>query len=89
VDFLNVGPWELIVVLIIAILVVGPERMVEIARKLGQYSRQLRQLSNEFLATLQAEVDLTEQGVTKAVDDVKKDALSEVSAVVAKPSEEE
>jgi len=60
-DFLNVGPWELIVVLIIAILVAGPKRMVEIARTLGQFSRQLRDLSREFTMALQAEIQATEE----------------------------
>ena len=59
-DFLNVGPWELVLVLLIAILVAGPKRMVEIARTLGHYSRQLRDLSREFTTALQAEVQAAE-----------------------------
>lgn len=60
-DFLNVGPWELVVVLIIAVLVAGPKRMVEIARTLGEFSRQLRDLSREFTTALQAEVQAAEE----------------------------
>jgi Sec-independent protein translocase protein TatA len=56
VNFLNVGPWELTVIMIIAILLVGPKRMIEIARTIGQMTGQLRRLSNEFTSTLQAEV---------------------------------
>jgi Sec-independent protein translocase protein TatA len=61
VDFLNVGPWELVLVLLIAILVAGPKRMVEIARTMGQFSRQLRDLSREFTSALQAEVQAAER----------------------------
>ncbi len=61
-DFLNVGPWELVLILLIAILVAGPKRMVEIARTLGHYSRQLRDLSREFTTALQAEVQAAEEG---------------------------
>jgi sec-independent protein translocase protein TatA len=61
VDFLNVGPWELIVVLIIAILVAGPQRMVEIARTMGRMSRQLRDLSREFTTALQTEIQAAEK----------------------------
>jgi Sec-independent protein translocase protein TatA len=61
VNFLNVGPWELIVVLIIAILVAGPQRMVEIARTLGRVSRQLGDLSREFTTALQAEIKAAEK----------------------------
>jgi Tat protein translocase TatB subunit len=67
VDFLNVGPWELVVVLIIAILVAGPERMVEIARSLGRVSRQLRSLSREFTTALQAEIQAAEKEAQESV----------------------
>jgi Sec-independent protein translocase protein TatA len=71
VDFLNVGPWELVLVLIIAILVAGPKRMVEIARTLGQYSRQLRDLSREFTTALQAEIQATEEEAGKTGLDLR------------------
>jgi len=71
VDFLNVGPWELVLVLIIAILVAGPKRMVEIARTLGQYSRQLRDLSREFTTALQAEIQATEEEASKTGLDLR------------------
>ncbi len=70
-DFLNVGPWELVVVLIIAILVAGPKRMVEIARTLGQFSRQLRDLSREFTMALQAEIQATEEEAGSAGVDLQ------------------
>jgi Tat protein translocase TatB subunit len=70
-DFLNVGPWELVVVLIIAILVAGPKRMVEIARTLGQFSRQLRDLSREFTMALQAEIQATEEQAGAAGADLR------------------
>ena len=56
-NFLNVGPWELTLIIIIAILVVGPKRMVEVTRVLGRTMAQLRRFSNEFLLTLQTEVN--------------------------------
>jgi len=69
-DFLNVGPWELALVLLIAILVAGPRRMVEIARTLGQYSRQLRDLSREFTTALQAEIQAAEKGASETEEEV-------------------
>lgn len=56
----NIGLGELLVILIISILVVGPKRTIEIARTLGRISRQLRDLSREFTNALQAEIDATE-----------------------------
>ena len=71
-DFLNVGPWELVLVLIIAILVAGPKRMVEIARTMGQFSRQLRDLSREFTGALQAEIEATEREAGRATEEAGK-----------------
>jgi Tat protein translocase TatB subunit len=70
VNFLNVGTWELMFILIIAILVVGPERMVEMARSFGRLSRQLRQMSNEFTATIRAEMAATERETRESIGDV-------------------
>lgn len=56
----NIGLGELLVIMIISILVVGPKRTIEIARSLGRISRQLRDLSGEFTNALQAEIDATE-----------------------------
>ena len=69
-NFLNVGPWELTVVLIIAVLLVGPKRMVEVARTIGRVTRQMRSLSGEFLGTLQAEIGSTGEEARQALEDV-------------------
>lgn len=55
-NFMNVGPWELTVIIIIAILLIGPKRMVEVTRTIGRVTSQLRRFSSEFVSTLQAEV---------------------------------
>ncbi len=60
-SFMNVGPWELSVILIIAILMIGPKRMVEIVRAIGRISARLRKISNEFMGTVQAELGAVEE----------------------------
>jgi Tat protein translocase TatB subunit len=44
---LNVGPLELLVVLAVALIVVGPERLPELARSVGRVIRQLRDVQDE------------------------------------------
>lgn len=70
-SFLNVGAGELAVVLIIAILLVGPQRMVEIARTIGQMTGQLSKLTNEFTATLQSEIQATEREMRNGMGDIR------------------
>jgi sec-independent protein translocase protein TatA len=92
VDFLNVGPWELIVVLVIAILVAGPQRMIEIARTLGRVSRQLRGISREFTTALQAEIQAADkEGGESAValNEVRQDLEDVLSGSPQLPSEAE
>ena len=44
---LNVGPLELLVVLAVALIVVGPERLPELARSVGRALRQFREMQDE------------------------------------------
>ena len=44
---LNVGPLELLVVLAVALIVVGPERLPELARSVGRALRQFREIQDE------------------------------------------
>lgn len=69
-NFLNVGPLELTVILILAILLVGPKRMVELARTIGRVTSQMRKISGEFLGTLQTELHTAEQEARQALEGV-------------------
>ncbi len=50
---LNVGPLELMVILIVALLVVGPSRLPEVGRSIGRGLREFRKAQDEVRATLQ------------------------------------
>ena len=80
-NFLNVGPWELTVILIVAILVVGPRRMVELARQIGHTASQMRKLSSEFLGTIQAEIEITEQETRQAVDAIAEGGQKSIASI--------
>ena len=49
-NILGIGPAELIVVFIIALIVFGPGRLPELARTLGKAMRELRRMSLEVTA---------------------------------------
>lgn len=59
----GIGFTELIIILIVALLVVGPERLPELARQLGTIVRDLRRMYNNLRADLGPEFDEIEQGI--------------------------
>jgi len=50
----NIGPLELIVILVIALLVVGPRRLPEVGRSIGRGIREFRKAQEEVQKTIQS-----------------------------------
>jgi sec-independent protein translocase protein TatB len=67
---LNVGPFELLVVLAVALIVVGPERLPELARSVGRILRQFRDVQDEV-----------RNMVSSGVDDEMREAAAEFKKV--------
>ncbi len=61
-DFLGIGGWEVLLILVIALIIWGPGRIAEIGRTLGKMARTLRK----------ATFDLTAQ-VTKEIEDKERE----------------
>ena len=55
-NFMGIGPLELIFVLVIALIVLGPKRLVEASRGMGRLARQARQVTESWPAILEREV---------------------------------
>lgn len=61
-DFWGIGGWEVLLILIIALIIWGPGRLAEIGRTLGKTVRALRKATS----------DLTRQ-VSKEIEEEKKE----------------
>ena len=48
----GIGPGELIVIILVALVVLGPEKLPAAARVLGRLTAEMRNLSTEFQRTL-------------------------------------
>lgn len=55
-NFMGIGPLELVFVLVIALVVLGPKRLVEASRGMGRLARQARQVTESWPAILESEV---------------------------------
>jgi Sec-independent protein translocase protein TatA len=70
--FFNIGGWELLVILLIAGIVMGPKRIRDVAHWLGKTTAQLQRLSRAFMQQLNAELDAVDDGEMRAaLEDVK------------------
>lgn len=47
-NFLGIDPLEVLIILLIAYLVLGPTRMLEIARSLGKFIQEVRSTAREI-----------------------------------------
>lgn len=74
-NFFGIGLPELILILVIAGVVMGPERIVLIARWLGKTTAQLQSVSRAFVRQLHAELDGTDDG------DAFKDVMTELQGL--------
>src|SRR5438046_336632 len=57
----NVGPLELLVILIVALVVVGPEKLPDLARTIGRAMRELRKIQDDLRDTIRFEGEDTPQ----------------------------
>jgi sec-independent protein translocase protein TatB len=83
-NILGVGPFELILVLIIMLVVAGPKRMVQWAYEIGRYTAQLRAMFQETMNAVQKELSESGLDVRKDIPQMTKsfDIVSEAARVI-------
>ena len=53
----NIGPMELILILLVALVIVGPKRLPEVGRSIGKSLRELRRASEDVRSSFEASLD--------------------------------
>jgi sec-independent protein translocase protein TatB len=67
-NFLGIGGSELIVIVLLATIVLGPERMMRAAREIGKLVRNIKAYASSLSSELKAELDILDE-----LEKVKKD----------------
>jgi Sec-independent protein translocase protein TatA len=60
-DFMSVGTAEILMIVLVALLVVGPTKVVGMARTLGRIMRSIKNASNELTSAVTRELEQEER----------------------------
>lgn len=82
-SFFGIGLFELVLIAIIALVVLGPERLPGAMREVAKYMRQLRQISGEFQSQFSEELQMLDEINPKRIID---DAIKPPPKPPAKPA---
>lgn len=81
--FLDVSGGELLVIMLVVFLVFGPEKMPDIARKVGRVMNQMKKASSDLTrefkketSAFQQEIDKTSDIVSKRIENVSREINS-------------
>lgn len=70
-DIFGIGANELIVILLLAGIILGPERLARTARELGRFIRNVKNYFGSLTDELKAELDVLDE-IKEVRDDLKK-----------------
>ena len=95
-SFFGIGAPELILILLLAGIVMGPQRIGQMARWLGKTTAQLQGVSRQFMRQLNAELAAADEGrdLKGALDDIQalrrqvNELRQELKSSAAKPIED-
>ncbi len=57
-DFFGIGMGEILLVLVVAVILLGPARMIELGRTLGRFMGNLRKMSYDITSQVSREIDV-------------------------------
>ena len=81
----GIGMPELIVILVIALIVIGPQKLPEIAKSLGKGLAEFKRASEDFQRNMEVE---SRKEAAKAEEETSGEKVSEATAGDAEPTAE-
>lgn len=83
----GIGTTEIIVIMVVALLVLGPKKLPEIAKSLGKTLAEFRRVSTDVKRTIEMEVDREEE--TRAKKKIKQEMAKKASKESHPPEQEQ
>jgi TatA/E family protein of Tat protein translocase len=90
--FGSIGPAELVLIFVIALLVFGPKKLPEIGRSVGKALREFKKTSDEIKGRIEEEIEASElkdirKDIQSGVDDLRT-SVTKVATEIARVPEE-
>src|SRR5512143_188119 len=70
-EVFGIGPLEIALIVLIAFIVLGPERIPEVMRQLGKWTRQLRETANNITRDYNTEIRELTGEITALQDEIR------------------
>lgn len=86
--FFGIGFWEVLLILVVILALLGPRKLPEIAARLGDFYRRLRGASRDLTAELSREIEGRPRTTQEGPLDSLKKAASELKSSLSKESGE-
>jgi len=64
--FLGIGSWEILLIIILALIILGPSKLTGFARTLGKTVRAIRKYSTDLTTAVTREIEATEKEPPKS-----------------------
>jgi sec-independent protein translocase protein TatA len=90
--FGSIGPAELLLIFVIALLVFGPKKLPEIGRSVGKAMREFKKTSEEIKGRIEEEIEASEikdirKDIQTGVDDLRSGVRTITGELTAAPAE--
>jgi TatA/E family protein of Tat protein translocase len=77
-DFLGIGPMEILLILIIGLLIFGPEKLPQIGRDLGKTLRSFKKATTDISAEVSRELEKEKKEINSDTKQIKQE-IDEIS----------
>jgi len=77
-DFFGIGPMEIILILIIGLLIFGPEKLPQIGRDLGKTLRSFKKATTDISAEVSRELEKEKEEINSDTKQIKQE-IGEIS----------
>jgi len=74
-DFMSIGSSEILMILFVAVLVVGPNRIVEMSRTMGKVMRAIKKTTFDLTSAVTKELELEDKEKQPPAEPEKKEQL--------------